>query len=299
MKYMLRIDALGRFPEIDLAPEHFSELRSARRVLGAAFEMEELYDVLISTYRKLEELLVTTSVAHMIEDRYQHHEFYFGRLNFNVAIVALLTSARLYIDRIGSSTQRATPNSPMVADAVSAIRSKHYDSSPSYRFLEAFRNHVQHAGLPVGLTTFGSMRTKESAYQLMEHSVGLFIRKSALLKNEKFKAVAVVDLPEKINIVESVRAYIEALSAVHTQCRVMVADAVSLSRGLIQKAIEQYRLLQAGSQVGLAAMAMEAEKVIEKVPLLLDWDDVRIHVQEKNPELKGLTKRYVSSQIRP
>jgi hypothetical protein len=298
MNHMLRIDALGAFPKIELTPEHFAQLRSARNVLSAAFEMEELYDVLISTYRKLEELLVTTSVTHMIEDRYQHQEFYGGRLNFNVAIVALLTSARLYIERIGSSTQRAAPASPKVSDAVSAIRSTHYDSSPSYRFMEAFRNHVQHAGLPVGLTTFGSMRTKESDYQLMEHSVGLFINKSKLLKNEKFKAAAVADLPEKINIVESVRAYLEALSAVHSECRVMVADAVSSSRNLIQKAIEQYLLLHTSSAVGLAAIAVESDKYVEKIPLLLEWDDVRIRLQEKNPELKNLSKRYVSSQIR-
>jgi hypothetical protein len=299
VKYILRINALNPYPTLDITPEHFSELRSARNLLSAAFEMEELYDVLIATYRKLEELLVTTSVAHMVETRHQHQDFYTGRLDFNVAIVALLTSARLYIERIGSATQRATPETKLASDAVSAIRAKHYDSSPSYRFMEAFRNHVQHAGLPVGLTTFGSMRTKESDFQLMEHSVGLFISKAKLLQNDKFKAKAVDDLPEKINITESVRAYVEALSSVQVECREMAKYAISDARKLVEKAISHYLVIHSGSPVGLAAIAVEEQKYVEAVPLLLDWDDVRLRLQEKNPELRNLTKRYVSSQIRP
>lgn len=298
MDYFLRINALNPFPKLPITEERFSELRGARDVLSAALEMEELYDVLITTYRKFEELIVSTSVSHMVESRFRHHDFYTGRLEFNVAIVALLTSARLYIDRIGSATQRATPTTANAADTVAATRSKHYDASSGYRFMEAFRNHVQHAGLPVGLTTFGSMKTKESDYELMEHSVGLFIGKSKLLQNEKFKAKAVADLPEKINITECVRAYIESLSSVQAACRDLAKFAINDARRLIDKAIGQYLVIHDGSAVGLAAIAAEEGRYAETVPLLVDWDDVRLRLSEKNAELKNLTKRYVSSQIR-
>jgi hypothetical protein len=41
----------------------------------------------------------------------------------------------------------------------------------------------------------------------------------------------------------------------------------------------------------------EKSEDVETVPLLLDWDDIRLKLQRKNARLINLSKRYVSGKV--
>ena len=45
--------------------------------------------------------------------------------------------------------------------------------------------------------------------------------------------------------------------------------------------------------VGLHAICLDENKIVESVSLLLDWDDVRIKLSKRNSELANLRNRYV------
>ena len=48
--------------------------------------------------------------------------------------------------------------------------------------------------------------------------------------------------------------------------------------------------------VGLHAICLHENRIVESVSLLLDWDDVRIELSKRNSELVNLRNRYVSGQ---
>jgi hypothetical protein len=298
MKYFLRIRAIGQFPEVPIDSARFASLKIFRSVLVAALAREEIYEVLITNYRSLEELLVTESVSTMVQRRFDYSDLNDGRLALNVAYVNILTAARLYVDQIASKTQACDPSQLALAGSIKKLLSTEYDGSKSYRFMEALRNHVQHAGLPVSSVSYGSRRNKEDAYQQMEYHMEVKASKESLLENAAFKKSAVEGLPEKIDLIAATREYVEALSRIQAFARLSTAASVSNARQEISATVEQYAAVYGKKPVGLAAIQEDNGSWVEAVPLILDWDDVRQKLERRNEPLKNLAKRYVSSRIR-
>jgi hypothetical protein len=180
VKHFLRIHALSAFPELQIDEARFRKLKESRSIMSAAIVLEEIYDILISNYLRIEQLLVEMAASQMVQIRFDYIDFFEGRSSFNTAFVNLLTSARLYVDQVRSRANACAPDAKGIGQEIKALLSAEYDSSPSYRFMEALRNHVQHAGLPVGLTSYGSSRNKEEDYSLLEYYMVVMAKKSLL-----------------------------------------------------------------------------------------------------------------------
>jgi hypothetical protein len=66
MKYLLRINALGTFPEISLDKGEFDSIKSARQILSHGLAMEEKYEILISNYLEFEKEILDQAVQSMV-----------------------------------------------------------------------------------------------------------------------------------------------------------------------------------------------------------------------------------------
>ena len=78
----------------------------------------------------------------------------------------------------------------------------------------------------------------------------------------------------------------------------MIADAVKTARGRIEAAHTQYAQQWDGNMVGLEASQWNEDRVqVGRVPLLLEWDDIRDGLKKQNRHLLNLKKRYVTSRI--
>jgi hypothetical protein len=234
----------------------------------------------------------------MVQRRLDYSDLNDGRLALNVAFVNILTAARLYVDQIASKTQACDPSRPGLAEYIKKLLGTEYDESKSYRFMEALRNHVQHAGLPVASVLYGSRRNKEDAYERLEYHMEVMASKESLLENAGFKERALEGFPDKIDLIAATREYVEALSRVQASARSSTASSVSNARQEISATVEQYAAAYGKKPVGLAAIQEDNGSWIETVPLLLDWDDIRQNLEKRNEPLKNLAKRYVSSRIR-
>ena len=53
--------------------------------------------------------------------------------------------------------------------------------------------------------------------------------------------------------------------------------------------------------IGLYAFCLsdEEDEALEKIPVMLEWDDIRLQLAKRNMLLVNLSKRYVSSKIQP
>jgi len=78
----------------------------------------------------------------------------------------------------------------------------------------------------------------------------------------------------------------------------MIAEAVSKARLLIEAQHTRYSQVDPGKTTGLEAVALEGATTVSAIPLLLEWDDVRMVIKGRNPELKNLHRRYASSELK-
>ena len=108
------------------------------------------------------------------------------------------------------------------------------------------------------------------------------------------------ECPEKIDLMKSVRIYIERLSHIHSEIRKLIELSVSRARDVTENTLNEYKELNDQKIIGLYAYGESDETSSTNIkfefPVLLDWDDVRINLLAKNKKLINLSKRYVTGQ---
>jgi hypothetical protein len=204
----------------------------------------------------------------------------------------------LYVDQVNQNIRECIPDVTDSKDAVKSLFSDKYDNHKEYRFMETLRNYVQHRGLPVHHTQFGSRWTSLDDDGLMEFSMELASDPLFLEENGGFKKVVLDEWNGKIDLKQATRKYVELFSEVQEAARAIIAESVTAARKLIEEAQNRYRLIHSGSLAGLSACKCPEEGEIIAIPLLLDWDDIRIGLEKRNRKLVNLSRRYVTSSVK-
>lgn len=296
MQFKLKTWALGSFPEIEISNEQFQSLYQAAEVLKAAMAIEEKYELVISNFLDLEKDSLAVSSDYMVRRSNNYSEFFDIRSTFNRRIVNLLTSTKLYIDQIQQHVKICNPE---LTACVKNEFSKEYDTLFEYRFMEALRNYVQHRGLAVHLVSHPA-KWIEDDESLLEFQTKIYTQKPNLEGDKAFKKSVALEMPDKVELILSSRKYISAISRVHSFIRSNIDTVVKSSRDLIESTINQYQDINDGESIGLCAVSFEADgrldNIIERVPLFLSWDDVRIELTNRNRCISNLEKRYVSGK---
>ncbi len=298
MEYFIAVHALGSFPKIQIEKHRFEDIKRAYIALSHGLSIEEKYEIIISNYLEFEKEILEQSVFSMIQSRFQYTDFFQLRLSLNIKLVNLLTSTKLYIDQLYQHVKYANPKLSDIEDKTKDILANNYDQNFEYRFMEALRNHIQHRGLPIHLVQLNSTRNIEQNDNQMIFSIEPYSQKKLLEKDIKFKKTVLDEMPEKINLKEVVRVYIECISNVHINVRKMVSPFLEKSRCLIEKIQEDYRKVYKGEIIGLYALCIEENNVLDKVPLFLEWDNIRLKLAQRNSQLINLRHRFVTGKIK-
>jgi hypothetical protein len=106
------------------------------------------------------------------------------------------------------------------------------------------------------------------------------------------------EMPEKVDLQNAAKIYIEGISRIHAGAGKVFETALANSHSRIEEAIDSYRKASSGKTIGLFAIQLDGDEIIERVPLLLEWDDIRVRLSQRNPELVNLTIRHVSGRAR-
>ena len=298
MKYLLRKAVLGKLPEIEITAEAYAEFEKARNILSNALAIEEKYEIVITNYLDFEKQILDTTTGYMVREHLDYSDFFEIRLGLNIRLVNLLTAARLYVDQLNQNVRECVPNVADAKEIVKKFFSKEYDENKEYRFMEALRNYVQHRGIPVHWTQQGSRWTSLEDDGFLEYSMELASQRSYLEEDGEFKKKVLAELDEKIDLKAATRSYVESISNVHESVRSMIAESVTLARELIEDAHRRYAAVYNESLVGLSACKWSNERQISAIPLLLDWDNIRVKLQKRNRKITNLRKRYVTGSIK-
>lgn len=296
MKYILRIDALGKFPEVAIDKKRYDSLCHAKEALLNGLEMEEKYEILVSNYLELEEKIQKHIISAMARRPSSYEDFFEARMEFNIRLVNLLTAGRLYKDQLHRHVRSIVPQIPDIKENINQQFSTQYDENIEYRFIEELRNHVQHKGTPVHWTQYNFYRGEKDQEHLLFYSMELASQKNHLKEDKNFKKRLLEELPDKIDLKMAVRVYVECTSKVHCYARKIVDGTLAQSRLLIEQAISEYKTEYPDLSAGLKVMCLKEGKIVEKKTLLLEWDDIRLKLTQRNAELINLRNRCVISR---
>jgi hypothetical protein len=296
VKYIIRKSISESTPEIEISPQEYAGFREARGVLSAALAIEEKYEILVSNYLTLETKLLQIAATNTVRRTLTYSEFFDTRSTLNIDLVNLLTAARLYVDQLPQDVAECLPECAGAGDLVKAECAKEYSEHFEYRFMEALRNHVQHRGIPIHFVRQDAHWTSFEANGRMEFTVDIAVQRRYLEEDKKFKKTVLAEVTGDVDIKAACRSYVELLSGINEFARNLVAESTRSARATIKAAHKRYAEVYSEKRIGLAASAMDDGQEISSVPLLLDWDDVRLELQRRNSRLVNLRKRYVTGR---
>lgn len=296
MMYYLRQQVIGCAAKLQITEAEFKCIVAAKKLLTGAFALEESYDLLVANYIELEQELLTAAAETLIRDMREYQDFFHLRTTINRRVVNLLTTTRLYLDQAPQCLSICAADSRAAKIELKKRLSEHYDSSIAYRFLEALRNHVQHCGLAVHKLSVGSQWTGQEESLALEASVRPFTVRAYLSEDGSFKSKVLSESPAEVNLIVHIREYVQRLGNAHNYLRSISIPAADEARLVLQKHISSYAAANDNQTIGLAAVHTANQNESLAVPLLLDWDDVRLQLIKRNSTATNLNRRFVSGR---
>lgn len=277
VNYILEQRVLGPRLRMDITEERFNILAHARKVLSDALAFEQRYELLLGNFIAMELVFTELGFRAKLEHQYEYLELAETLRQANRHFVNVLTAMRGYADQVPQDF-RCLDIDPRFEFLAKQELRKTFDRSSNYRFMCALRNHVQHKATAIhGFEGADSLHGDPNGWA---EGVKFHANKSILLADGDFKRQVLEEQPEKIDVRRRARRSVQELGVAHLSLRSCVSEHVDASRAAFEQAIQDYRAAGAESAVGLCARR-EGDADAD-VPILLNWDDVRLKLVSKN-----------------
>lgn len=281
MKYFLRRASIGPQVLIEIDEARYRELVDAKKTIVDAGAFEQHYEHLLGNFIAFEMFCANTSLKNAVELNFRYEGFANLLSEANRHAINFLTITRQYADQVVRKFRHLSRDEPFKALA-ERLLSEVYDSTLEYRFVWELRNYVQHRAFAVhGFKG----RSNTSWLEGCEFNC----QKKVILEDKgKFKQWILDDLPETIDLLSMFRGYMAEMSGVQNQLRKAVAHDCEQARSLIQTAMDEFAQAQndkpppSKPAIGLTVCKKPDGAYTDAVNLLLDWDDVRLILAEKN-----------------
>lgn len=274
--YLLEQRVLAPHLQVEISEARYQELAHAREVLSEALYFEQRYELLLGNFLSLERAFTEIGMRATTERLYEYINMSSNIETANRHVVNLLTAMRSYADQVVQDF-KCLAMEPSFGGAAKAELSKLYDRNADYQFSWELRNYVQHKANAIH--GFESGKTEEDANGWVE-AIKLYAMRAMLSTDAGFKSRVLDREPEKIDVRRRMRGSVQGLGAVHMVLRELSAEHVSRARISAESAISDYMNAGAESALGLAACKRDSTEGV--VPVLLDWDDVRLRLVAKN-----------------
>jgi len=300
MNYRVKLAVLERTPTLEISEPEFMALGQSRASLVEALAMEEKYAILLTNYLAIEREILTQAANGLVRSSAEYFDFFEVRHSINVCVVNFLSSARMYVDQIPRHVRDCVGREAAVRE-VKAMLSEEYDSHREYRFMEALRNHAQHNATPIHKISSGSkwLGRPDDKNEHLEYRMALVASKLRLSQDKKFSKRVLAECDDEIDVTIATRRYVSCIGIVHELCRKYVKARVDSSRSAVEAVHARYAALNENewrTLVGLEAQKVIDDKVVDRFPLLLDWDDVRVKLEKRNMAHPNLHRAYVSGK---
>lgn len=241
MTYSVEILALGENDSLPIDEDTFNRLKAAKDSLTAFFTLTENYRVVAEAYRQVERANLEAVLEHILFSKSEYQDFADVRVMLSTPIFGYLAASRYFLD----SSDKLLP--AIIGEdevkAFKAMRSAIVDSTPEYRFIEALRNYSQHRELPFHGTTFNNSIEDVKHHDTSDivTSLSVLADREILGHDEKFKADALKELPEKINVIMALRIHMESLWRLHDYLLNHYGGIADIARSHVTDVIETFK----------------------------------------------------------
>lgn len=280
--HYLRALHFGPQSVIPISLERHADHVRARQCLVDAGEFERRYELVLGNFLAFEDFCAHWMLRGEIEMDHSYDRWATVIMDANRHILNLLSSGRTYLDQVvrdfklfGSEGEFMTRAEELMKEA--------YDVSKEYRLVAQLRNRVQHRALPVDGMDSSIGPPADKTQPMM-----FYCYKAKIAADRgRFKQRVLDECDDKIDLRAAMRGCMTQMSGIHIALRKLVNKECERSRGIITSAIAEYSAEQEKKSsstpgIGLASVVMREGKIAESVPLLLNWDDTRVKLAEKN-----------------
>ncbi|WP_230970799.1 hypothetical protein [Nitrogeniibacter aestuarii] len=286
-KYVLEQRILGPRLTLEITEKRYSELAHAREVLTDASAFEQRYELLLGNFISMELAFTEICLRVKVEPQFRYPEMAETIRQANRHIVNILTAMRGYADQVRQDFKCLDPHRWFSSIAKTEL-AKVFERSPDYRFMCELRNHVQHKATAIhGFEGANAASVDPNGWVEM---IKFYASKASLNEDRDFKTRILDEQPEKIDVRRRARLSVQELGVAHLALRDAVAEPVARARSVFESAIRDYKKHGAESVIGLCAR--RSGDADADVPVLLDWDDVRLQLVEKNDRPPQLWPRH-------
>lgn len=293
-KYQLTKSSFGQRKFVEIDQQEFCKIKKSRSILSAALSLEQVYDFYVSNLNDFEKELLLVAVDDMLQSDFSHNYFYSINASVGRRLANLLTSARSYFDQAPRFFAKCVANKNGIKTARTYM-SLEYDSNSNYRVMEALRNHVQHQDVDVLSNTIGGRRDPKTGH--MAFSVAPHIQGKRLLNSKKTKSSVRPDINENMDLRMLVRSYSQSISNIHKNLRSESKENIDSARSVIDQYIDYYKAAGDISIVALVAEDWSQGTLVDRVPILVDWDNTRQWLVSRNSTLGDYSKHYVTGKL--
>lgn len=301
MKYILRSRYLDDEHEETIDADCFNLIRHSREVLTAAFEIEDIFDNLISNYIEVETRCLEVTASRLARRTVGYREGNETLAAINLVFVNYLSTARAYVDKIGPSASRCFEGSEsqLAKDKVKNALAEQHDAAFGYRFMEALRNHVQHSGSALHTLSQGYRKLKDDdrSETVIESFLEPLCNKTALAERGSFKAQVLKECPDVINLLECARVHVRGLSYVHRALRTLTSQVIADATLHIKagQALIENKVSGGPDSVEAISIKPDDEETVS-VQMHLQWEDVRKWLVQRNPGVADGFRKYPSGR---
>lgn len=284
--YILEQFIIGPRLQLPISEGRYKELAHARIVLSDALAFEQRYELMLGNFLAME--LAFTEICLRTKVEPQHRYINSAEIleTANRHVVNTLTAMRAYADQVVQDF-KCLELTPTFGQVAKSKLNEAFSRSLDYRFMCSLRNHVQHKATAVHGFVADDDRTRDANGWV--ETVTFYANKETLTADKDFKSRVLDEQPQKIDIRRRTRRSVQALGEVHLALRNVSKDEVARARSAIELATLEYKERGAESVIGLGARRVG--DTTTDVALLLDWDDVRLRLVDKNHSLPRLWPR--------
>ncbi|MCS4231377.1 hypothetical protein EDF77_1911 [Stenotrophomonas maltophilia] len=277
--FWLRREMIGPQVMVSIDANRYTALCQARATFVDAGAFEQRYEILLGNHLGLEQFCAEWSMRRIVE---MDHRYETGAriiVEANRHVMNLLSAARAYADHVVRDFGHLALSPPFQAQAEALMREE-YDRSLSYRIVCALRNYVQHRSTPV----HGLSGRKSPSWA---DRMAVYCHKKKLIEEGKFKASVLAEMEDETDLKIVAREYMRGVSSVHIELRKRVSEQCHEARRLHEEAINEFVAAQAEPEegtpgIGLTVCREVGGHYVDKHPILLEWDNVRLLLAKKN-----------------
>lgn len=298
---------MGQYDFVAITKEQYEEICRAHQLINFGVAVEEKLDLLVENYADLERELLDMAVQHCVFSGAAIDELLSeARHRTNRRIINLLTAIRLYHDQTAHSLSSVYGKNSKILSDFRESTSNEYDAKLSYRALEAIRNHVQHASLPITAISFpmsaverNDSKAKPGSVTKIRYKVVPYIGAESLEENPKFKKAVLEEIKgicnkkNDIEVMPLVREYISSIGRIHKLLRQLINEDLESAA----KTINHFRDIAPKISEGLAAIQSNEQGLYTGHISLVDRPISRWKkLSSKNSSLERVDISFVSSE---